>query len=235
MVEVNKMKFALKIGGSLLFKDDNSVNIVFLEDLIKVLRKIKKLKHDIIIIIGGGKIARNFIEIARNFNASEENCDQVGIYASRLNAMLIASIDPEIFHQEIPVDVDTAIIYLTDNKGKFIVMGGVIPGQSTNAVAAEAAEQLKADAILNATDVDYVYSADPKVDPNAKPLKKISYGEFSKLIDKDAKAGKYKLFDYRAFKIIERSKIKTYMFSGKDPENIFKIINGEKIGTIISS
>ena len=229
------MKFALKIGGSLLFTDNGSIDVTFLKDLIKVLQEIRKLKHKVILIIGGGKVARRFIEVARNFNASEEICDQVGIYASRLNAMLVVSMDENLFHPEIPVDVETAIIYLNDNQGKFIVMGGMIPGQSTNAVTAEVAEQLEANAILNATDVDYVYSADPKIDPDAKPLKKLSYDEFSKLIDKEAKAGKYKLFDYRAFKIIQRSQIKTCMFSGKNPENILKIIKGEKIGTVISS
>ena len=229
------MKFALKIGGSLLFKEDGTINIIFLKDLMKVLENIHKLRHQIIMIIGGGKIARQFIKIARDFNASEEICDQVGIYASRLNAMLIVSMDSDLFHPEIPVDVETAIIYLNDNKEKIIVMGGVIPGQSTNAVAAEVAEQLKADAILNATDVDYVYSADPKIDLDAKPLKKLNYAEFSKLISKETKAGKYKLFDYRAFKIIQRSQIKTCMFSGKNPDNILRIIKGEQIGTVISS
>jgi len=229
------MKFALKIGGSLLFKGDGEIDEFFLKNFITVMKKLQLTEHEIIIIVGGGKVARKYIEVTRNFNASEEICDHVGITVSRLNAKLIASLEFHLFNPQIPTSVETAIGLLTSTKEKkFVVMGGLIPGQSTNAVAAQVAEEFKADAILNATDVDHVYSADPKVDPNAKPLKKLSYEEFSKLIDKEAKAGGYKLFDYRAFKIIERSKIKTHMFSGRNPDNIFRIINGVNIGTIIS-
>ncbi|MHA1797744.1 MAG: UMP kinase [Candidatus Helarchaeota archaeon] len=229
------MKFALKIGGSLLFNKNNELNVVFLQSFLKIMKKIQQLQHEIIVIVGGGKIARKYIDISREFNAKEESCDEVGIYASRLNAKLIASLDSDLFYLDIPNTVADAISYLNSEKNKkFVLIGGVRPGQSTNAVAAEVAEKLNADAILNATDVDHVYSEDPKINPNAKKIEKLNYDEFSKYVDKQARAGKYKLFDYRAFKIIKRSKIKTYMFSGKEPENILKIINGEKIGTLIS-
>ena len=229
------MKYALKIGGSLIFKDDGEINEFFLKKLVTVMKKIQLTDHDLIIIIGGGKVARKYIDVTRNFNASEEICDLIGITASRLNAKLIISLEVDLFNPQVPTDIETAIGLLSSTKEKkFVVMGGLIPGQSTNAVAAQIAEQWKADAILNATDVDHVYTADPKVDPDAKPLKKLSYEEFSKYVDKEAKAGKYKLFDYRAFKIIERSKIKTHMFSGRNPDNIFRIINGVQIGTVIT-
>ena len=229
------MKFALKIGGSLLFKPDGEIDDFFLKNFISVMKKIQQTEHQIILIVGGGKVARKFIEVTRKFNAPEEICDEVGITASRLNARLIISLEKDLFNPQVPTDVETAIGLLASTKEKkFVVMGGLIPGQSTNAVAAQVAEKWNADAILNATDVDHVYSADPKKDPDAKPLKKLTYQEFSKYIDKEAKAGKYKLFDYRAFQIIERAKIKTHMFSGRNPDNIYRIINGLDIGTVIS-
>jgi len=91
-----------------------------------------------------------------------------------------------------------------------------------------------ADQLINITDVDYVYTDDPKLNPEAKPIEEMKVDDFIDLIMKNTgNAGTYKLFDVTAAQIIRRSRILLKFVSGKDPENILKAVNNEKVGTII--
>ena len=119
--------------------------------------------------------------------------------------------------------------------GKVVVLGGLQPGQSTNAVAALAAEITRADFLVNATDVSGVYTADPKKDPKAKLLRSVS---IEKLLNwafaGDVYAGKYELLDPVALKIMQRAKIPTRFVSLEDPSNITSAFRGRDIGTLVS-
>jgi len=111
-------------------------------------------------------------------------------------------------------------------------MGGLQPGQSTNTVAALAAEITRAEFLVNGTDVDGVYTQDPKKFPKAKLLRNVQMG---KLLDwamtGEVFAGKYELLDPLALKIMERAKIPSRFVSLKDPKNIISALQGGKVGT----
>jgi uridylate kinase len=118
--------------------------------------------------------------------------------------------------------------------GKVVVMGGLQPGQSTNAVACILAERSGSKLLINTTTVDGVYSGDPKKDRSAKKYSKITVAELTKiLVGLGGKAGEYDLLDPVALKIIQRSKIITKMIDGSDPKNILRAIKGEDVGTTI--
>ncbi len=113
-------------------------------------------------------------------------------------------------------------------------MGGLQPGHSTNAVAAIAAETVKAEIFVNATDVDGVYTSDPTKDPTAKRLEEVTVAELTKILSGGAvRAGTYDLMDPVALKVIERSRIPTTIVDGRTPINVLKAIRREKIGTRI--
>jgi uridylate kinase len=96
------------------------------------------------------------------------------------------------------------------------------------------AEAVEADLFINATDVDGVYTEDPKKVTEAKKLDVIELDELLKIsLEGELKAGSYKLFDLLAVKIVQRSGIKTVIIDGRAPENIERVINGEKIGTMV--
>ena len=117
--------------------------------------------------------------------------------------------------------------------GKVVLMGGLIPGQSTNAVAALAAETVNAETLFNATNVDGVYDHDPK-ESGAKRFDTITIAELKKVLSGGGtKAGEYKLFDSVAIRVVERSKIPTVIFDGGDSDNLTRVFRGEKIGTRI--
>jgi len=158
--------------------------------------------------------------------------DQIGIMVSRLNASLLIAALKDIAFPSIPKNIEELKEYFLSNK--IIVMGGFQPGQSTDAVAALSAETIKADFLIYAKDVDGVYTKDPNKDPSAKKIEQISIKELLKLvINNKVWAGEYELIDLVAVKIIERSKIPTWIVSGLNVENIKKVLLKEHIGTKI--
>jgi len=113
-------------------------------------------------------------------------------------------------------------------------MGGLQPGQSTNAVAALVFEIIGADILINATDVEGIYSEDPRKNPKAKKYDEISIKDLFRIISSEKTiAGSYDLLDILAVTIIARSEIPTWILNGRDPKNIDKLINGGHIGTKI--
>lgn len=223
------MKIALKLGGFLFPKELNFDSIQAYAELLK---KLFSDGHQLIVVTGGGKGAREYITAAREMGASETICDEIGIEYTRLNSRLLISAIPKEASPDVPQNIQEINHSLRFNK--IIVMGGLQPGQSTNAVAALAAELIDADMFINATDVDGIYEDDPKTNPDAKMYDKIKIMDLFDLITKKRSiAGSYKLFDLVAVNLIARSKIPTWFVNGKDPKNIENIIHGKHIGTRI--
>ncbi len=196
------------------------------------LKKISLLLMDIfdsvqpIVIAGGGDIARHYIKLARAFGSDESSLDLMGIDVSRLNAKLLASLLGDYSYVNIPKTLEE--ISLAKNSEKIIVTGGLHPGQSTNATAALIAEKVRADLFINATDVNGIYDSDPNQNKNANLFKKISVSDCLNLLIKGSStAGTYDLMDILSLKIIERSKIKTFVILS-DPTILKKIIIDNK-------
>jgi len=227
--------FVVKIGGSILFDDQNQINNKLVSKYAKTIRNVfSESKKKCAIVVGGGKIARKYISSARSLGATEAYNDVLGIEAAKLNARLIISALGDLAYPDPPENFQEFqdLFALTD---KILVCGGFQPGQSTNAVAAVIAELTKAEKLINLTDVDGVYSADPDLSPDAKLLREISINDFISLIaSHETKAGQYPLFDNTAVQIVQRSKIKLQFVNGNNPENLKKAILNEKIGTLIN-
>ena len=225
------MRYVIKIGGSLIQdKKTGKLNIALIKEIASVLRKIYEEDNSVGIVVGGGKTAREYIKAARVFSASEAYCDEIGIEASRLNAKIFISALGNIAYPEPALSFREAVDHIL--KKKIVVMGGTQPGQSTNAVAAILSEYLNADLFVNATDVDGVYSFSQG---KKVFLSEISSEDLYKILEnKESSAGTYPLFDILALKIISRSNIPTVILNGNNPENILKVVMGEKIGTRIT-
>ncbi len=133
--------------------------------------------------------------------------------------------------QLIPTDFNELDVAISTDK--IVVMGGLQPGQSTNAVAAVLAERSNSKLFINTTNVDGLYDSDPKKNPHAKKFDRISISEVGKILDRaGTRAGEYDLLDHVAIKIISRSGITTKIVDGSDPKNILKAVEG-RIGTTI--
>ena len=184
-----------------------------------------------VIVAGGGKIARYFINHARSSGADESTLDELGIEISRLNAKLLIYALKGNAYPHPPTNL-TEVKQAVDS-GLIVVTGGLHPGQSTNGTAALIAEKINAAEFLNATDVDGIYDSDPNKNKKAKQFKRIELKDLrSLLVHEDSMAGGYDLMDIVALKVIERSKIKTKIIKS-DIKTIEKAIKGLSIGTEI--
>ena len=224
-------KLVVKIGRHLFSSNIDAKKILTYAELFQ---KLQKNGFRIVVVTGGGEEARKYIAVARELGVSEFICDILGIGVSRLNAFLLIAGIGDAAYPEPPSTLEE--LRKAFENEKIVVMGGLQAGQSTNAVAALAAEAIGADLLINATDIDGVYTVDPKKDPNAKKFMVIKTNELLKLVlDSKLLAGKYELFDPIAIKIVERSKIPTRIIDGTKTDNIELVVKGKPIGTLIES
>ena len=221
-----KKRIVIKFSGKVFAME----NVKLLKDYARFLVKISRT-YQPIIVAGGGKIARHYINHARSSGADESTLDELGIEISRLNAKLLIYALKGKAYSHPPTTLKEA--QQAVESGLIVVAGGLHPGQSTNGTAALIAEKTNASQFINATDVNGIYDSDPNNNKKAKMFKKIEIKTIKKiLIHEDSVAGGYDLMDIVALKIIERSKIKTRVIK-LDIKNLEKAIKGQLIGTEI--
>jgi uridylate kinase len=220
-------RIVIKLSGSIFSQDTNHDSIKnYAQLLIDISNNVQP-----IVITGGGKIARHYIDLGRSLGSDEANLDIIGIEISRLNAkLLIAALGDQAYSQ-VPKNLEEVAIAVAS--GKIVIAGGLHPGQSTNATSALIAETSKASGFVNSTDVDGIYDSDPNVNPNARLFKEITVNECMEILRAERTvAGTYDLMDIIALKVIERSKIPTRVIRS-DVGSIRDAIEGKEIGTKI--
>ncbi len=218
------MKVVLSLGGSIISVEEPEL-IKELGDLLKRCSR----NVDLYIVTGGGKTSRAYIGTARSLGAGEEFLDAIGIAATRLNAMLIKTL-LDSHDGTVPKTVEEAA-----GKHPPVVMGGTIPGHSTDAVGAMLAREIEADRFVIATDVDGIYDKDPKKDSSAKKYDSIPISVLREISPATwGKAGKSSVIDGIACKIIDEGKICTSVVNGNDIESLENAIYGREFkGTLI--
>ena len=223
------MRIVFSVGGSILAPDE--VDEAYVSELSSLLLELSK-KHELAVVVGGGKPARNRIADARGNGASWAECDHVGVLATRDNAEALVRALGVSAHPEVPESIHAAAAMFG---GKILIMGGTEPGHSTDAVAALLADWVKAGVFINASNVDAVYDKDPKDFMDAKPIKTIRVDDLIKLLSSEGfNAGEYPLLDHVALNVIKRSTIKTIVLDGRDLGNMRKAAEGESFnGTTI--
>jgi len=205
------VKIVFSLGGSVLAPD--VVDEDFAREVSAFMLEMSK-RNQIGIVVGGGAPARRRIREVREKGASEAECDYEGILATRDNAKALVKALGTKANRRIPESVHDAVELFGN---KILVMGGTEPSHSTDAVAALMAEWVKADLLVNASNVDCVYDKDPRRFPQAKPLKSIRIDGLIKLLDgQSVAAGQYPLMDPTSLKLIKRSKIRTVILNGRN-------------------
>lgn len=223
-----KKTIVFSLGGSVIIPEEVDYN--FLREFKALIRKTAK-RHKVVIVTGGGRTAREYIDALKKANASIAEQDGIGIEATRLNAKLLASFFN--LKQEIPLNIEDAVKMA--KKQDILICGGMLKGTTTDGVAAVIASRLKACCIMNITNAKGLYDKNPLNHPDALLIRRISYSEAGKMLNKiKEKPGQHFIIDRLALETASKSRIKIIVV-GKNIKNIERYINNRRFeGTVIS-
>ncbi|MFH1306076.1 MAG: UMP kinase [Candidatus Micrarchaeota archaeon] len=218
----------LSVGGSLL--NDGKPNMEMASSLAKIFRK---TKLNLGIVCGGGKEARIAAQKARDEGGNEFDADLASVKITHKNAEALRKALGRGSGRKIFINFEKARD--ASKKQKYIIMGGTIPGITTDADSVLLAEALKSKKLINLSKTA-IYTSDPATNPDAKKFNFLTYGELKQLAAKsdERKAGTHFVFDLLACSLIARSKIESHFIDGRNPEEVKNAILGKPHnGTIV--
>lgn len=222
--------YIISVGGSLIVPEE--IDTRFLSSFKQFIIKRIEKGDRFILIAGGGKTCRKYQQAAAQVSGIDnEEKDWLGIHSTRLNAHLLRTIFRLWANPRIITNIEEDDI---DFKEKILVGAGWKPGWSTDYDAVLLARKYGAESIINLSNIDYVYSEDPKLNPSAKKYENISWKDFRKIVGDVWDPGMSAPFDPIASKEAEKSNLKVAIMNGKDFDNLNDFLDGKKFrGTLI--
>lgn len=218
------MRITIGLGGSVINPREPDTSKI--KEITEALSELKEKGHEVLVVTGGGQTARNYIQAGEKFEAPHTKLDRMGISATRLNARLLICALGKLAEPEPPHNFEKAI--RTSLKNKIPVMGGTKPGHTTDAVAAELANTSNSDLLIFLTDVDGVYTADPKKDKKAEKITEMKTSELHELMAKmKFKPGMTAIIDPLAAEVLQQTRIKTLVLGEEEIPRLTQIVNGE--------
>lgn len=220
----------ISLGGSLIIPDEIDYN--FINNFKDTILKFKNIKF--VIVTGGGRVAREYINGLKKEGLSQRMQSLIGIAVIRLNARFMSNFFKNNASSTIPNSLKEIKDLLSKNN---IVFAGGLRYQEDNTsdgTAAQIANYLKCE-FVNMTNVKGLYNKDPRKYKDAKFIKEISFDDFYKIVNKlKYEAGQHFVLDQHAAKVIKENKIMTVIL-GRDLKNFKNYLKNKGfIGTIIS-
>jgi len=213
----------LSIGGSLMVPGEPDIE--YIKKMAALLLKLSS-KYKFAIVTGGGAAARVYARAMKKIVPNEFLADQAAIMSTWQNAYLILAALHDRAYKTLPKSFDEAAQALETND--FVVMGGTLPGITTDTDAVLLAERVGSKRIVNISNVDAIYTGDPKKDPKAQKIKRMSADALVALaaVKDTRKAGENFIFDVLACKLLARSGIEAHFVSGRDLASVEKAVKG---------
>lgn len=233
-MQLNKTEpLVISLGGSLIVPVGGP-DTHFLKAFHDVVLDLVRAGRRVVIVCGGGRTARHYISAASDVmsHIDPEDLDWLGIHATRLNAHLLRTLFRAVAHPNV---IKNPMRTPRHWKEKVLVAAGWKPGWSTDYVASRIAGLLDVRHIVNASNIDGVFTADPKKDPSAKLVKEFSWHDYRKMVGDTWDPGLSAPFDPVASKYCQRHGIQVAIVDGKNFTNLEKVIDGEEFkGTLLS-
>lgn len=224
----------LSIGGSLLVPNGGP-SVEFLGQLRSMVLAEVERGMKFVLVTGGGKTARHYIDAASKvMPIAPDDLDWLGIHATRLNGHLLRTVlrdvaDPIVYKN--PLVVPRVHAW----RGSVIIAAGWKPGWSTDYVACRIAKRLGATSIVNVSNIDYVYSDDPRTNPGAQAFEALSWRAYRKMVGDAWDPGLSAPFDPIASRFCHKHNLSVAIVNGANTENVRKAARGEPfVGTKLS-
>jgi len=175
-------KIVVKIGGSILFDSNLDINFPILKKFKDWYVQHKEEYEKIVIVTGGGALSRDLQKRIGNNITEKEYLHNIAMSVTQTNAAIIQGY-LEDFDSYIPKRIGDAYEFLTEEKNRTLISGGLKVGWSSDMDAAIFADMLDADTVYKISNIDYVYDSDPKINANAKPFTDLTWTEYSGLFN----------------------------------------------------
>lgn len=228
-------RILLKLSGEALCQGaDGIYNNEFVDSVAKSLVDAKNMGYEIAIVLGAGNIWRG----RQGGEMDRQAADRMGMLATVINSICMKDAieragSAAAVMTSVPMapmaenySAEQAKKYLTEGKIVIFGCGLGIPFLSTDTTGAVRAAEIGADAMFMAKNVDYIYTADPRLDPNAKRLDTVKASEVL--------AMNLKALDATATAFCLSTGMPIHVFGLKNPEDIIKAISGERVGTVVT-
>lgn len=228
----NQETVVMSVGGSLIVPDQ--IDTTFLRELRTLVEhQITVFGRHFIIIAGGGKTARRYQDAAATVTELDpEDIDWMGIHATRLNGHLLRTVFRDIAHPVMITNPDD--IMDVPKRTPLVIAAGYRPGASTDLRAVQIAKHRGAKKLMNLSNIDYVYTADPRKNKGAEKIEDIFWADFLKLIPTEWSPGLSSPFDPVAARAAQTLGLEVTIINGGKPAEIEKYLAGEAfIGTKI--
>lgn len=230
-------RILLKLSGESLMGEKNfGIDPNILEQYAQEVKGVVDMGIEVAIVIGGGNIFRG-VQGVKGGMADRAQADYMGMLATVINAMalqgalekigLSTRLQSAIKMEQIcePFIRRKAIRHL--EKGRVVIFGAGTgnPYFTTDTAASLRAVEIEADLILKGTRVDGVYTADPEKDPNAIKYDQVTFNEvYSKGLN---------IMDLTAITLCQENNLPILVFDMNKENNLKKIMQGDKIGTLV--
>lgn len=223
----------VSVGGSLLVPQ--GIDTDFLARFRSLILSKTQSGSSFYIVTGGGRLSRDYQEAAKAIRGTDElereDVDWLGIHSTRLNAHLLRTV----FIEEAQARIIKNPTHRFRGREAIVIGAGWKPGWSTDYCAVMAAKMLGAKKLVNLSNIDYVYTADPRKNPDAEKIEKISWADFRKLIPEEWDPGLSSPFDPVAAREAEALKLEVAIMSGANLEEFGNYLDGKPfMGTVVS-
>lgn len=218
----------ISLGGSLIVPKD--IDVKFLRKFRSLIKSFKKQRF--VIVCGGGNTNRRYNAVACNLGKpTDDDLDWLGIRALQLNAELVRIM---FGRRAYPRVINNPNELKRIPKNKMIVAAAFAPGHSSDYDAVLWAKRLGAKSIVNLSNVPYVYTADPKKDKSARPVKEMSWSDYRKIVGTKWLPRLSTPFDPIASKLAKRLGLKVFILDGRNLNNVQRAISGNSfVGSIL--
>ncbi len=237
MAQPKYKRILLKLSGEVFAGEkETGIDPKVVSEIATEVKAVCDEKVQVVIVIGGGNIFRGVSLSAKGMDRT--TADYMGMLATVINAL---AFQDALEKQGVPSRVQTAfeIAQVAERfirrralrhleKGRVVIMAGGTgnPYFSTDSAAALRAAEVDCDVVLKATKVDGIYDADPMKVPTAKRFDHLTYDEALRL--------DLKVMDGTAFTLCRENKLPLVVFKLTDAGNLYKVVTGEKIGTLVT-